>query len=113
MPALPDRDINLSYYALAKVDSTIGNGSSIILTGGYDSTRKNSAKAFTFNVGDPDTSANAAWATDLPQPDMNVARSHHSSCALSSKVYVLCGFNESEEIDSVEMLDTAAMDSSQ
>lgn len=44
---------------------------------------------------------------------MNIARSHHSSCAAGSKLYVLCGFDENQEIDSVEVLDTAVMGSSQ
>ena len=83
--------MNLSYYALAKVDKST-ESSCIFLTGGYDSERKNSARVFVFRVDDPESSA---WIIDPQQPNINTPRSHHSSCALGTKVYILCGFDES------------------
>ena len=38
-------------------------------------------------------------------PDMNQARSFHSSCSLLTKLFVFFGFDESDFIETIEMLD--------
>ena len=44
----------------------------------------------------------------FPAPDLNVARTSHSSCAQGRFLFVFCGCNDTGSLNSIEQLDTEA-----
>ena len=93
LATLPHND-HLKEFSLTNLDNT-----RIVLTGGCDYDGVKSAKTYVLivKVGE------WHWRS---LPDLNVARSHHSSCSVTSEdqVYVACGRGDGgKKLASVEM----------
>ena len=85
---------HLKYFAV-----TVVNQARIILSGGLDeSSKTESAKCFSFDL------AERVWSEE-EEPDLNQARSVHSSTALGSQVFAICGFDGNLNLNSVEIMD--------
>ena len=91
---LPSLEERLKYFAVTSV-----NKARVILTGGWDENiMKESAKCFSFNL------AEELWSIE-EEPDLNKARSVHSSTALGFKAFAICGFDGDLNLHSIEMMD--------
>ena len=87
---LPAGNLNLELFTLANV-----NDERVFVIGGLDHTEECfSAAVHMFRP------SKSMW---FEVASLNVARSEHSSCAMHDDVYVFCGWNGSEYLNSIEM----------
>ena len=88
---LPAGNLNLELFTLANVKDE-----RVYIIGGLDHTEE--AFSAACHIFIPKRSL---W---IEAPDLNVARSEHSSCAVGSEVYVFCGWDGSQYLNSIECL---------